>query len=472
MALGHRGGWRQRVWQGFAAGALVIGHLALIGVPAQPAAAQTLEEALASTYRTNPTLKAARAQLRSVNENVPQALSNWRPTVTLSGSVGQAHENFQEPVDTSDDSTPLEASLVVVQPLYRGGRTVAGTQRAENQVESERARLKSVEQSVLLDGATSYMDVWRDQSVLRLNISNEQVLLRQLEASQDRFDVGEITRTDVAQSESRLATATADRIAAEGNLTASRAAFQRTVGIVPSELLQPPPAEGVPGDQETVINQSLQNDPRVVQAIFDERAAERTVREVIGELLPTVQLRGELRHADETFASDTESQSAEILAEVTVPLYQQGEVSSRVRAAKQAQSQRRLEVDQTRRQVRQDAIDAWEDLQTAEAQIVSFQAAVRSNEIALEGVRQENAVGARTILDILDAEQELLDSQVGLVRAQRDALVAGFAILAAIGRLTAEDLGLPVEIYDPLEDYQRVRNRWFGLSAPAADEGE
>jgi TolC family type I secretion outer membrane protein len=442
-----------------------------LAIPSDKALGQSLTESLSNTYRTNPTLRAARAQLRQVNENVPQALSNWRPEVTVTGAAGLAHDSIQEPVDTNVDREPVEARLSIVQPLYRGGRTVAGTERAENEVRSERSRLQSIEQSVLLDGVTAYMDVWRDQSVLQLNINNEQVLRRQLEASQDRFTVGEITRTDVAQSESRVATATANRIAAEGNLVASQATFERVVGLAPGELLQPPPAEGQPGDKETVIGLSLENDPRVLRSIFNERAAERGVREVLGELLPSVELQGDLLHFDETTSVDSESQSVEILAAVRIPLYQQGAVSSRVRAAKQFQSQRRLEVDEARRQAQEDGISAWEDLQTAEAQIVSFQAAVRANEIALEGVRQENAVGARTILDILDAEQELLDSQVGLVGAQRDALVAGFAVLNAIGRLTARDLGLPVDYYDPLDDYRDVRDRWFGLSAPASDDG-
>ncbi|MFQ6018972.1 MAG: TolC family outer membrane protein [Kiloniellaceae bacterium] len=436
----------------------------------RPAGAQTLNEALAAAYATNPTLGAARAELRAVNEGVPQALSNWRPDVTLSGSAGKRRIDSEGGFNpTAETTTPFEAAASLTQPLYRGGRTIAGTERAENQVRSQRATLQSVEQSVLLRAATAYMDVWRDQAVLRLNIKNEEVLERQLEASQDRFAVGEVTRTDVAQSETRLAVAVAGRVAAAGNLTTSRAVFQEVIGIEPGELQAPPPIEGLPSTLDQVVERAVAKNPDVLAANFAEKAARNQVREVIGELLPTVSLSASLRHLEETITRDSESDRAELLAEVTVPLYQQGAVSSRVREAKQISSQRRIEIEETRRRTGQEAISAWKRLQTARAQIESFQSGVRSAEIALEGVRQENLVGARTVLDILDAEQELLDAQVSLVRSQRDEIVAGFEVLAAVGRLTARDLVLPVEIYDPEIDYRKVRNRWFGLGIPGAD---
>jgi TolC family type I secretion outer membrane protein len=354
----------------------------------------------------------------------------------------------------------------VEQSLYRGGRTVAGTRRAEASVLAERQVLTSVEQDVLLSAATSYMDVWRDQSVLQLNVSNERVLQRQLEASRDRFEVGEITRTDVAQSESRLARATADRIAAEGDLTASRAVFQEVVGIYPMLLEEPPALEGLPASQDEVIAAAAAAQPDLVSAKFTEEASRHQVRVSLGELFPEVSLNGEIGYEDETSIEDSDAEFYRILAQVTVPLYQQGLVSSRVREDKQIANQRRIEIDQAGRAAEQNAISAWEDLQTGRAQIVSFQSEVDSTRIALEGVRQENAVGARTILDILDAEQEFLDAQVSLVRARRDESVAGYAVLAAMGRLTAGNLGLPVAVYDPIKDYDAVRDKWFGLSIP------
>jgi TolC family type I secretion outer membrane protein len=444
---------------------------AAVGLTPAAAAAQSLLDALAQAYRNNPTLDAARAQLRATNEEVPQALSNWRPTVTLSGSVGHEWQELEtQGVEQDNSNVPRQAELSVNQPLYRGGRTVAATNRAESDVLAERARLAAVEQQVLLSTAAAFMDVWRDRAVLRLNINNERVLTRQLEASQDRFEVGEITRTDVAQSESRLSRAQAQRTEAEGNLSRSEAVYEENVGELPGELRAPTPLQGLPASLEQTVGQAMEQNPEVLTAEFQERAAGYTVRENVGELLPEVGLTGRLSYNNEVSSPDLESKSAAILAQVTVPIYQAGFVSSRVRQAKQLASQRRLEIEETVRNIRQEAVSAWEALTTARAQIESFESQVEAASIALEGVRQENAVGARTTLDVLDAEQELLDAQVSLVGAQRDEIVAGFQLLSAVGRLNAFELGLPVDIYDPVGDYERVRDSWFGLEAPGVPD--
>ena len=448
--------------------ALVFGALTLWSGTAH---GQSLVDALTSAYDTNPSLQAARAELRSVNEGVPQALSNWRPEVTVNASGGKQYIEQESSFFTDQQfTTPREGELSVIQPLYRGGRTVAATEAAENDVQSQRASLTSVEQDVLLDAVTAFMDVWRDQAVLQLNINNERVIQRQLEATQDRFDVGEVTRTDVAQAETRLATATAERIAAQGALTASQAVYEEVVGQRPGILKAPPRQyQGLPGTVEDALTVATAGNPDILAATFAEKAAEREVQEVVGELLPTLQLRGTASTSEETSQRDSTTDRARILVELSVPIYQQGAVSSRVREAKQVSSRRRLELLEDRRRIEQETVSAWEGLQTAQAQIVSFESGVRSAEIALEGVRQENLVGARTILDILDAEQELLDAQVNLVGSQRDEVVAAYQVLAAVGRLTARDLGLPVTLYDPEEDYRKVRNRWFGLDAPSAE---
>jgi outer membrane protein len=453
------------------AGAAVLGVLVSLGPGAgAPAAAQTLGEALANAYATNPTLRAARARLRGVNEGVPQALSNWRPRVTLSGSVGQQYtDQDSNTTNISGGSTPTSGTLSVVQPLFRGGRTLAGTRAAENDVRAQRSNLLSVEQGVLLSGVRAYMDVWRDQAVVELNANNERVIRRQLEATQDRFAVGEVTRTDVAQAETRLASATAQRIQSEGSLASNKAIFQEVIGLESRDLSAPRLSAELPGQLDEVIALATARNPDVQAAAFAEKAALNRVREVTGELLPDVQLRATASRSDDTTRRDTTTEQAAVLAELTIPLYQQGAVTSRVRQAKQVSSQRRVEIEERRRQAEQEAISAWESLLTAKAQIVSFEAGVRSAEIALEGVTQENLVGARTILDILDAEQELLDARVSLVRSQRDEVVASFQTMAAIGRLTALDLGLAVTVYDPETDYREVRDSWFGLSAPGAE---
>jgi TolC family type I secretion outer membrane protein len=441
----------------------VVGVVVALAGPGS-AGAQTFLEALTTTYVNNPTLRAARAELRAVDESVAQALSNWRPEISVDGFGGAQYTDTQSDFfSDKGGSQPRGGELNVIQPLYRGGRTESATNAAEAEVLSQRARLKSVEQDVLFEATVSYVDVWRDQSVLELNINNEQVLQRNLEASRDRFEVGEITRTDVAQSESRLARATADRIAADGNLSSSRAVFQRVVGDYPGQLTQPDPAAGLPKQLDELMAISLANDPEVIASEFAENAARADVRTVLGELLPSARLRGSLRYDDDQGISSTERQQAEIIAEVTIPLYQQGAASSRVRQARQIAMQRRIEVDEARALARQGSIVAWEVLVTNRAQIESFRSEVATAEIALEGVRQENEVGERTVLDVLDAEQELLDAQVNLATARRDELVASYAMLRAMGRFTAEDLSLDVDLYDPAANYRDVRDKWFGL---------
>lgn len=431
---------------------------------------QTLEDALSAAYLNNPRLLGGQAELRATNEAVPQALSNWRPRVELSGRAGLERQSADMGVGDngweSETRRPRSAELAVTQPLYRGGRTVAGVERAENEVLGQRARLVDTEQTVLLDAVTAYMDVWRDEAEVRLNINNEQVISRHLRAARDRFEVGETTRTDVAQAESRLSRASAQRLAAEGQLRTSRAIFREVTGIPAGTLTQPDPVTDLPASEEQASEQAQRGNPRVVSAGFFDRAAERAVRERIGALLPELNLRGALNEGREQQGRDTKVRGASLIAELRVPLYQQGLVSSQVREARQVSSQRRLEMEQARRAAEQEATSAWEALQSAQAQSVSFEAQVQAAEIALEGVREEATVGARTILDVLDQEQELLDAQVNLVRAQRDEVVASFRLLAAIGHLTAADLGLDVPLYDPEQDYRAVRNLWFGLSAP------
>lgn len=454
------------------AGAALLGILMPLGLGAgTPAEAQTLGEALVSAYTTNPTLRAARAQLRGVNEGVPQALSNWRPQVSVTASAGKLTFEQSSSFFTAQQTiTPRRAQVEVTQPLYRGGRTIAQTLGAENNVRSQRLVLTSVEQSVLLNSVTAYMDVWLDQAVLNLNSSNERVIFRQLEATEDRFSVGEVTRTDVAQAETRLATATAQRIASEGNLTTSRAIYQEIIGSPPG-LLKTPVLETVnlPTNLDEAAALAVTDNPDVLAASFSQKAAQSNVRDVAGELLPSLQLRATASRSDDTGQRDSTDKRAQVLAELIVPLYQRGAVTSRVREAKQISNRRRIQIEEQRRRAEQEAVSAWEGLQTARAEIRSFESGVHSAEIALEGVSQENLVGARTILDILDAEQELLDAKVNLVRSRRDEIVTAFRVLSVIGRLTASDLSLPVAIYDPDTDYRKVRNRWFGLAAPGAE---
>jgi outer membrane protein/adhesin transport system outer membrane protein len=425
-----------------------------------PALAETLEEALAKAYDNNPNLQAARAELRATDELVPQALSGWRPTAAINAEAGQEWEDST--ITGSEDLTPRSAELSVTQPLYRGGRTVAGTAQAENTVLAQRERLLGIEQDVLLSAVTAYMDVLRDEAVLQLNINNEQVLTRQLEAARDRFEVGEITRTDVAQAESRLSGATAERIASEGQLASSRAIYEEVIGDPPGSLAQAGPADELPASEEETVAVS-DTVPNVRAAEYLERAAQEGVDVVFGELLPTVSLNGTLSTSDDVSMSNEGTDGAAIVARVSIPLYQAGSVTSRVREAKQRVAQRRQDIETQRRAAAQFATSSWKALETARAQIQSFEDQVRAAEIALEGVQQEAAVGSRTVLDILDAEQELLNARVSLVQARRDEVVASYQVISAVGRLTAADLALAVELYDMERYYNEYRDTWWDL---------
>jgi TolC family type I secretion outer membrane protein len=298
--------------------------------------------------------------------------------------------------------------------------------------------------------------------VLDLNINNEQVLRRQLQASRDRFKVGEITRTDVSQAESRLARAISDRIQSEGLLSGSRAVYARIIGTPPGRLTAPRLVFDLPASREETVSLAENNNPTVIAAQYTETAARSALDSVRGEMLPSANLRGTLSRGWDPNADTDRADTAQVTASVTVPIYQAGSTESRVREARQTAGQRRIQIEEARRQVVENAIRAWEGLTTAQGTIQSRQSQVRASDIALEGVRQEALVGSRTTLDTLDAEQELLDARVQLVQAQRDEMVAAFSALSATGQLSARLLGLKVPYYDHVKHYKQVRDKWWG----------
>ncbi len=429
------------------------------------ARAETLTEALVDAYQTNPGLLAQRARLRAIDERVPQALSNWRPTVTISGRIGVDHADKISAVGVKSETNgePRSADITISQPLFRGFRTVRQTERAKSQVAAQRARLLASEQNTLSDAVTAYMNVVRERALLDLSEGNVQVLERQLEATRDRFEVGELTRTDVAQAESRLQLAIANRVNAEGNLANADAVYIDVIGHEPGDLAFPSGPSGLPASGDDAIEAARVNSPGVVSADFDERAALADVSMVRGELYPTLTLNGTVSQ-NEDGAVTTETTSRSLTATLRIPLYQSGAVYSRLREAKQTASQRRSDVVGSQRDAVREATRTWESLATARASITAFEAAVRAQEIALEGTEQEAQVGSRTVLDVLDAEQELLDARVSLVRAERDEIVASFDLLSAMGRLSAEALMLPVEYYDFVAHYDQVRSLWIGAN--------
>ena len=437
-----------------------------LGAPAPEARAETLAQTLARAYQNNPQLRASRAALRAVDEQASQAFANWRPSLSVSADAGYiaSRSNSSKNPDTSRN--PAGAAFSITQNLYRGGRNLHQWQQANANISAQRARLANVEQNVLLNVVRAYTNVFRDRAVLRLNANNEQVLARQLQATQDRFSVGEVTRTDVSQAQARLAQAKAATIQAEGTLQASRANFVNVVGALPRELDAPRLRADLPRDPAEIAEQAKRANPIVVAAVWDERSARATVGLVRGELLPTVSINGQVQRRYNAQMPDSIGDSASITANIAIPLYRSGSVASRVRSAKQTVIRRLDELHQAQRTAIENAARADAALRTARSSVTAFTAQLEASRIALNGVRQEATAGLRTVLDTLDAQQELLNAQVNLVRARRDLAVATYELLAAIGRLNAQQLQLEVQPYDPEEHYRKVRHKAFGYGPP------
>ena len=442
---------------------LAVAFFVAAMLPATVALAESLEAALVATYMNNPTLLAQRATLRATDEGVSQALGGWRPTVTVAASLASRRSETNL-TNRTMSTQPRSLSLSITQPLYRGGRTVAGVDSAEATVSAGRAQLQVIEQRVLLGTVTAYLDVLRDQALVQLNQNNVAVLQRQLQATRDRFEVGELTRTDVSQAESRFSRAISDLVQAEGNLESSRASYENLVGNRPGVLERVPPLAGLPGSVEAALAIALERNPSLLVAAYTERASSFAVRAARGVLFPSVSLDGDFARSDEAISRTSESTTSTLTARLSIPLYQSGSEYSNIRELAQTNNRRRIEVEESRRSVIEDVTQAWERLNTSTAAIRSRVDQVAAAEVALDGVQQEEEVGSRTLLDILDAEQELLDARVSLVSAERDEYVAGFDLRAAIGQLTAADIGLPVPVYDPIEYYSRIRSRLIGAN--------
>jgi outer membrane protein len=454
---------------------------AIVGLTAISTQAQTLTDALAETYNTNPQLLAQRALLRATDEQVPQALSFWRPQVTFTGQVGLNTSSLQTPpvspslnglgqvVSTTDRrhiiTRPDLVEFQAIQPVYRGGRTVAQTRQAINTVESTRAQTLAVETSVFQAVAMAYLDVVRDQALVEVDRNNVEVLRKQLEATQDRFRVGEVTRTDVAQAEAALAQAQGTLVTQQGTLEISRAEYVRAVGHPPGRLMLPRERPVLPATREEALSLATNNNFSVISAKFAELAARDNIDVVRGQLLPQISVVGTLDRSYDQSATFKGAllNSAQITAQLTMPLYEGGAIYSQTRQAQQTVGQRRSQVDDARRAAVQTAAQFWSTLQAARASISSFAAAVRAAQIALEGTQQEALVGTRTVLDVLIQNQTLLQTQSQLVTAQHDAALAEFNLASAVGRLIAPELNLPVRLYDMEQHYREVKDKWIGF---------
>ena len=466
---------RHGVWRRLRVSACVVMTCVL---PSAAARSETLTEALSSAYYTNHTLNAKRAEQRAIDEGVPIALSDLRPSVSFSADAGVRRTNLGlTSTSTSLSSVfpegktwPSGYSFTLNQNLFRGFRTINATRQAKAEVFAGIESLRSVEQTTLLDAVTAYIDVLRDQAIVRLRENNVKVLNSQLRATKDRFEVGEVTRTDVAQSQARLSGAISELSLARSNLKTSRATYELVIGHPPSRLQLPKPINALlPRLLEDALAIANEENPDILNATFLAEAAHYAVKKIVGELLPEVTFETNYQMQYEPSRTTEDSETTTYIGRVNVPLYQAGSVAAQIRQAKDTKRQLQTETAAARTEIRADMVSAWGQLESARAQIKSDESEVEANSIALAGVRDEEYVGQRTVLDVLDAEQDLLDSSVKLVTSKRDKAIAEYSLIFVTGQLNSYYLDLPVQHYDPLQHYHKAKFKLLGLSGGRED---
>ena len=446
--------------------------LLLIQMAAIPARADTMEAALLRAYQTNPQLNAQRASVRATDESVPQALSGYRPKVAVIASGGGQFTNQLVVGSTGKrieggPQGPHAVGVTLTQTLFDGNQTANKTRAAESQVLGAREGLRLLEQSVLLAAATVYMDYLRDAAILEVQRSNTKVLEQTLRQVRDRYSAGIVTPTDVAQSEAQLAAGRTQELAAEATLTTTRANFRRIIGNEPGQLAPASPVDRyLPETLQGAVALSLTESPNVTAAMFGIDVNFLNVKVNEGALFPTVTLTASVQKTWQQTITQIRQFDAAAVAQVSVPIYQGGAEYSLIRQSKETLEQQRLILEQVRDQARADLVTAWGQLLAGKAQIASSQAQVEASEIALIGTRKEATVGQRTVLDVLNAQQALVNARVALVTAQHDRVVASYAVLNAVGRLSPQVLHLATSQYDPSVHYHQVRDNWFGVRTP------
>ncbi len=395
----------------------------------------------------------------------------WRArTQTGNATASWTRTDTSPPSANAGETHPRTLGVNLAQPIFRGFQTLNQVRVAEANVRAGRETLRNVEQSLLLAAATAYMDVVRDQAIVRLNENNIKVLNNQLRATQDQFNVGEVTRTDVAQAQARRSGATSNLEVARANLKTSRATYERVVGSPPGRLRDGGiPRRMMPSSLQNALATAARENPLIVNALYLEQAARYTVDQIRGQLLPSVTLNANYQRSFDPSRNLDQSDARSVTANMTVPIYTGGAVEAQVRQAKHTHVGRLQQIEQARTEQQALVIAAWSRYQAANAQVASAAEQVRANQTALTGVREEYRVGQRTLLDVLNAEQELLNSQVLEVSARHDVVVQAYTVLQTIGRLDAANLSLGNEIYDSEIHYFEVRRKWFGLNITHAN---
>ena len=461
-----------KVFTGAAASVLLLACMGPV-----PALADTIEAALVRAYQNNPQLNAQRASVRFTDENVPQALSGYRPKVAVTASAGYQYTDTNSTAGGTADrivrtgihgaNSPRSVGATISQTLFNGQQTANKTRAAEGQVSGAREALRVLEQTVLLSAATIYMDYLRDSAIVEVQKSNVRVLEQTLKQTRDRFNVGEVTRTDVAQSEAQLAAGKTQLLTAESTLVTTKSNFRRIIGNEPEALAPGSPVDRfLPGTLPSAVDLGLTENPNVTAAMFGIDVSYLQVKVNEGALLPTVTLLASVQQTYESTMTLYRSFGASAAAQLSVPIYQGGAEYALIRQSKETLAQQRLVLEQTRDQVRANVVTAWGQLVAGKAQVQSAQSQVTASEIALNGVREEAKAGQRTTLDVLNAQQALVNARVALVTAQHDRVVASYSVLNTVGRLSPLVLNLSTTIYDPSVHYHQVRDSWIGVRTP------
>ena len=444
---------------------VLLGAIIVFGL-AGSASAETIEGALAKAYQNNPQLNAQRAAVRATDEGVSQALSGYRPTVSITGTIGEQFSSSSAPNSTGA-VTPRTVGVTANQTIFNGFQTSNRTRQAEQQVLSAREGLRVLVLTVLLNAATSYMDVLRDTANLEVQRSNVRVLDETLGQTRERFRVGEVTRTDIAQAEAQLAAGQSAVLTAQSALATSRANYRQVIGVEPVNLAPGAPVDRFsPRTLPTAIAQAAVENPNVTAAMYGIDVAFLQVKINEGALYPVFAVQASAQQSAMPQLGTASQFAASVNGTLMVPIYQGGQEYSLIRQSTETLGQQRLSLDQVKDQTRQQTIQAWAQMEAAKAQVRSAQSQVVASEAALNGVRAEARIGERTTLDVLNAQQALVNARVALVTAQHDRVVASYAVLAATGRLAPQVLGLPTEVYDPGVHYHQVRDAWIGVHTP------
>ncbi|MFY9952787.1 TolC family outer membrane protein [Bradyrhizobium sp.] len=451
---------------------ICLGVVTCVAFATGSASAESLPEALAKAYQTNPELNAERARQRATDENVPQALAGYRPQIIASLSTGlQAVRNLL-PNNTVQSATlkPWQIGVTVTQTLFNGFKTANSVRVAELQVQSGREALRNVGQGVLLDAVTAYTNVLANQSLVEAQRSNVEFLRETLRITQRRLKNGDVTETDTAQSEARLSRGLSDLNAAEVNLAISQATYAQVIGNPPAQLR---PAQTVdrfvPPTRDDAISMAFKEHPAVVAAGFDVDVASTSIRVAESSLMPSVTVQGSAsrsRDTDSTLTT-TATDQASIIGQINQPIYDGGTAASQTRQAKEVAAQSRMVLDQVRNQARTAAIGAWVANEGAKIAVGASESEVRAATIALEGVRKEALGGQRTTVDVLNSQQDLISAKARLIGAQRDRVIASYTLLSAVGRLDVKTLALNTPDYLPEVHYHQVRDAWHGLRTPS-----